>query len=333
MSSDEITFEGVTYVSSKRASDVSGYAQDYIGQLARSGQIQARRVEGLWYVYMDSLDGYKNQSNDPKNDSSGSLNQEESDLPVSFDGNDYISANRASKITGYNQDYIGQLARTGKVLSRQIGKRWYIDQSAIIAHKKEKDALLAAVQAESVGVSKPVTDEVVPQTIYKPEPQLLRYITEDRDLGPRISPIRREVIMEDKVSRNTELTNRETQAFESVEGNSYKQVPIHVIKKKGINSRNTYHGKARKTVKDRRYQNGRQRIPFWLGLLIFAGVAVISIAAILLLPASSGAKGAQFASINTNIKALITVSESGINQIGSAFESLIDPELVYQRSK
>ena len=33
--SDEMQIEGKPYISSKRASELSGYAQDYIGQLAR----------------------------------------------------------------------------------------------------------------------------------------------------------------------------------------------------------------------------------------------------------------------------------------------------------
>ena len=71
---------------------------------------------------------------------------------VSFDGKDYISASRAAKITSYNQDYVGQLARSGKILSRQIGNRWYIEREGLLAHKKEKDGLLGSVQAESVGL-------------------------------------------------------------------------------------------------------------------------------------------------------------------------------------
>jgi hypothetical protein len=48
--SDEMVIEGKTYISSKRAAQVSGYAQDYIGQLARGGAIDAQRVGGLWFV-------------------------------------------------------------------------------------------------------------------------------------------------------------------------------------------------------------------------------------------------------------------------------------------
>lgn len=57
--SSEIKVEGDQYVLSKRASKLSGYTQDYIGQLARGGYISAKRVGGLWYISMESLIGYK----------------------------------------------------------------------------------------------------------------------------------------------------------------------------------------------------------------------------------------------------------------------------------
>ena len=103
--SDEITFAGKSYVSSKRASKISGYAQDYIGQLARSGQIEAQRIGGLWYISMESLLGYRKDTpvvseNDPS--SAVVTSDEHSPLTasadvdsfVSFDGKDYISASR-----------------------------------------------------------------------------------------------------------------------------------------------------------------------------------------------------------------------------------------------
>ena len=47
---DELIIEGIKFVSSKRAADLTGYAQDYVGQLARMGKISGRRVGRVWYV-------------------------------------------------------------------------------------------------------------------------------------------------------------------------------------------------------------------------------------------------------------------------------------------
>lgn len=52
---DELTIEGKTYISSKRAAAVTGYAKDYIGQLCREGRVEARLVGRSWYVLESSL--------------------------------------------------------------------------------------------------------------------------------------------------------------------------------------------------------------------------------------------------------------------------------------
>src|SRR3989344_6165650 len=124
--SDELLVGGVQYISSKRASDSTGYAQDYIGQLARRRNIDARRVGGLWYVRAASLQEYKQHADTYKPIPPQRGNQQEDpDYLISFDGKDHISAARAAELTGYHQDYVGQLARSGTVLSRQVGNRWY----------------------------------------------------------------------------------------------------------------------------------------------------------------------------------------------------------------
>src|ERR1041385_4382686 len=106
---DELTVDGKQYISSKRAAQLCGYAQDYVGQLARGGHIDARRIGGLWYINIDSLKGHKSKAETyvPKPpvdifDNNGT------DAIVAFDGKDYVSAARAAEITGYNQDYVGQ---------------------------------------------------------------------------------------------------------------------------------------------------------------------------------------------------------------------------------
>lgn len=184
--SDELLLNGKQYVSSKRAAEQTGYARDYIGQLSRGGLIDAERVGGLWYVSMESLQGYEKNAETARSFSPSAA--KDADSTLSFDGKEYISASRASKMTGYNQDYVGQLARASKIPSRQIGNRWYVDREALVAHKKEKDALLAAVQSESVGL-KPVVEHA--QVPVKPTEHILvlpqmHYVQESADLLPHI---------------------------------------------------------------------------------------------------------------------------------------------------
>ena len=140
--SDEMTIGGKQYISSKRAAEISDYTQDYIGQLARKRLIDAHRVGGLWYVSMDALLRYKEKAESyiPTPPQNAVLRDRES--LVSFDGKDYVSASRAAEITGYHSDYVGQLARSGTVLSKQVGNRWYVERSHIVGHKRKKTACL-----------------------------------------------------------------------------------------------------------------------------------------------------------------------------------------------
>ncbi len=54
---------------------------------------------------------------------------------MELEGRTFVSARKASEITGYEQDYIGQLARMGRVVARQIGRAWFIDHESLLSHK------------------------------------------------------------------------------------------------------------------------------------------------------------------------------------------------------
>ena len=183
--SDELTIDGEQFVSSKRASEFSGYEQDYIGQLARGGHIKARRVGGLWYISVDSLTKYKEHAEEYKPEPPLQADiKSDPDSLLSFDGKAYVSAPRAAKLTGYNPDYVGQLARDGIILSRQVGKRWYVERGGIIKHKESKDALLGAVQAQSVGLRKHPAIETEDREDSHEDSPLMRYVSDNRELLP-----------------------------------------------------------------------------------------------------------------------------------------------------
>ncbi|MDB5190049.1 MAG: hypothetical protein JWN49_375 [Parcubacteria group bacterium] len=52
---DEITILDKTYISSKRAAEITGYAKDYVGQLCREGHVDAKMVGRSWYVFEPSI--------------------------------------------------------------------------------------------------------------------------------------------------------------------------------------------------------------------------------------------------------------------------------------
>lgn len=186
--SDAMWIQGKEYISSKRASELSGYAQDYIGQLARKGLIDAQRVGGLWFISMTSLSEYKSHADTYVRQLPEKKETPEVDSLISFDGKDHISASRAAKITGYHPDYVGQLARSGAIISRQVGNRWYIDREGILAHKQAKDKLLGAVQAQSVGIARSNISggEDATHTRYNGPGPFLTYTRDDRELLPTL---------------------------------------------------------------------------------------------------------------------------------------------------
>jgi hypothetical protein len=188
--SDEMLIDGKSYIPSKLAAQSSGYAQDYIGQLARKNLIDARRIGGLWYISMESLQAYQKKAEEYKPEPPvRAAPTPEPENFVFFDGKEYLSAARAAQITGYSQDYVGQLARSGSILSQQVGNRWYVEKESIQGHKSEKDALLAAVQSQSVGISKPestlrASSENPVKSSHSGSEPLLNYFSDSGDLLP-----------------------------------------------------------------------------------------------------------------------------------------------------
>jgi len=47
----------------------------------------------------------------------------------------YISSKRASELTGYAKDYVGQLCREGYVEATMVGRSWYVLESSILEHR------------------------------------------------------------------------------------------------------------------------------------------------------------------------------------------------------
>jgi len=57
---------------------------------------------------------------------------------VVFDGVAYVKASTLAKRFRYTTDYIGQLCRSGKVDARLVGRSWYVNEAALIAHKEAR---------------------------------------------------------------------------------------------------------------------------------------------------------------------------------------------------
>ena len=307
----ELVLNGKTYISSKRAAEATGYARDYIGQLSRSGQIEAERVGGLWYVSMESLKGYEKNAELAKSLPVSPGSREAADSVLNFEGKEYISASRASKLTGYNQDYVGQLARGGKIPSRQIGNRWYVDREALVGHKKEKDALLAAVQAEAVGLKQATSPEKAAfrQTEHVLSLPKVTYMTENRDLLPHI-PEKKETVQY-PVSNVSELGNRNIQET--------PKAPHQVAFVPPVMHKPAYVAPRTKTRSKKGY--------------VAASASLLTIILVLSVGVVASKHTAVFASIQKSQKLqAMTASAAGFaGAIGDVIEDIVSPELVYNR--
>ena len=123
---DHIYIKGRKYISTKEASGVTGYVSDYVGQLSRLGKIRTTMVGHTRYIDEEDI-----------------LNYGGSDS-VYFEGNKYISTKKASEITGYSSDYVGQLSRRGAIKSTLVSNTRFVDENEILEYariyKKEPPA-------------------------------------------------------------------------------------------------------------------------------------------------------------------------------------------------
>ncbi len=68
---------------------------------------------------------------------------------VQVNGETYIRTAAAAKRFGYSQDYLGQLAREGRIEARRVGRSWFVSPSAIAAYQEELEVEAKALTATS----------------------------------------------------------------------------------------------------------------------------------------------------------------------------------------
>jgi len=252
---------------------------------------------------MESLQNYKLTAEAYKPEPPTRKQTSDPDSLISFDGKDYISAARAAKVTGYHQDYVGQLARSGTILSRQIGNRWYVERDGILTHKREKDSLLAAVQAESVGIVRPGASQGAQDDAPEYEPseyEQFTYSSEGNDLLPI-------------------LKGGAEDMPEEVEENNITTIPIRVIPRSEI----LEHKASVKHVKPRHPIPGKTISYATVGALALTVVLVVG------LGFSPIGKNALYA-VGKNSGAYAAAAGNAFGPLGDMLERLVVPELSYR---
>lgn len=318
--SDTVSLEGKEYISSKRAAEISGYTQDYIGQLARKGGIDAQRVAGLWYVSLDSLNAYKTTADAYKPQPPTRAAASDPEALISFDGKDYISASRAAKVTGYHQDYVGQLARSGAILARQVGNRWYVEREALLAHKREKDALLAAVQAESVGIVPRPQSERQEVGGGADEESFFKYVHEEDDLLP-LSPKPMHV-----------TTSAQTEHVASAAVDEESDLPVMgLVNAEHIAPVGRYRSYAKPTVSSASKRSMVARATAVLvSIALLGGVGGLGFMLVRVSRGAGWLGPTQVASVGAESYSVV---RSTIDRIGDMLEAVVASELTYIRQK
>ncbi|MDP3958466.1 MAG: hypothetical protein Q8Q36_03330, partial [bacterium] len=155
MVAEELSFGSKKFILSRQAARLVKYSNDYIGELCRSGKVEARQIGRLWYVEESSLLAHKRENGKQgfganKHREKRALYKETPAVRAQFkpaspapakgvhvyDGKKFVSSRIATHLTGYSNDYIGELCRSGKVEAMRKGKLWYIEKDSLLAHKK-----------------------------------------------------------------------------------------------------------------------------------------------------------------------------------------------------
>jgi hypothetical protein len=104
---------------------------------------------------------------------------------IIIDGTEYISSVRAAELVGYTKDYVGQLARAGKIESMQVGRSWYILEDSIRKHKLSSHYTLTKPKKthNNEKRSNKITNKNIDKSSNKSISQ-----KEDVDLIPRLIP-------------------------------------------------------------------------------------------------------------------------------------------------
>ena len=139
-----VIFQGKKYISSKRASKVSDYSSDYIGQLCRAGKLDGKMFGHTWFVTEDSLVAHQTISASAESYKNRALNFKRAALvkgsaedDSSADAVGRVSARRAAEISGYSADYVGQLCRSGRLDAKMIGHTWFVTEASVFSHMRK----------------------------------------------------------------------------------------------------------------------------------------------------------------------------------------------------
>lgn len=133
-----------------------------------------------------------------------------------IDGVKYITTKRASEITAYAADYIGQLCRGSKIPCIREGRTWMVSEDAIIHYTKPIEK--APKRAYKKRVVKNTEPEPSPLSEATPQPEIL-----PPELSPQAPAL---TIVPEKTVLEETIAPQNNSPLESESGNT---IPLHVL--------------------------------------------------------------------------------------------------------
>lgn len=106
----------------------------------------------------------------------------------------FLSLHQAAKMTGYHQDYLGQMARSGKLEAIKVGRNWQTTKKAIdkmLGREPAPTEIKPVVKIETaVSVPEPVkVVSEIPNKIYTPQVSLPVMVKREEVIKPVVSPL------------------------------------------------------------------------------------------------------------------------------------------------
>lgn len=131
----EQQYNGRAVLTAIEASDRSGLSHNYIWQLLHSGRIEGVKIGRDWLVYEDSLSTFLAQ---PRSRGRKGPRKKQEIRQEAQGERVLLSTAAAHEVSGYRQDHLLRLLRTGRIEGEKTGRTWLIYEDSLLAYKRRK---------------------------------------------------------------------------------------------------------------------------------------------------------------------------------------------------
>jgi len=193
-----------------------------------------------------------------------------------LNGVKYISSKRASGLTGYSKDYVGQMCRSGKIDAKLVGRNWYVNEYSILEHQ-EKNKGNYAVDNKDDDNKEETQDNLLNSVKIKYHSEIPIYNTEIDEVPLNPELVKKPASHDDNKEINTPRRVTVVTAYENQNdietthtnvSRDIRQEPQEHINGTHIHSKTSIKGHRNKKAKSRT----ATRIPKLIIAVLFIGI-------------------------------------------------------------